>query len=188
MTDFDQQVAQYQVEWRSKNIANQKWGEQNRVKRPWILPKEIWEEGLWPGIRSSSDHPLAAYLEKYDVEKHDGVHNLKSSWVLCANLYFPFQRDKELLVGFLKDHVSKDIKSVEAIELEYAEKSPLNPTTLLGEPDKGKRGKHQTSPDVAFLVTTDNGGRGLILTENKFTEHSFYECSGRDKKYGNPDP
>ena len=56
-----------------------------------------------------------------------------------------------------------------------------------GEP-QGKRGANQTSPDIAFIVTLKTGGRGLILTENKFTEHSFYPCSGRKKKYGNPDP
>ena len=29
-----------------------------------------------------------------------------------------------------------------------------------------------------------NGGIGIILTEVKFTEHSFYRCSGRDTKNG----
>ena len=35
-----------------------------------------------------------AFLKKSDVQKHDGVHNLKSSWMQCANLYFPFRNDK----------------------------------------------------------------------------------------------
>jgi len=187
-TNFDKQVEEHQVKWRAGNISNQDWGKQNGVRRAWLLPKGMWEEGLWPGIRSSSPHSLPAYLEKYDVEKHDGVHNLKSSWMLCANLYFPFQKDTEMLAGFLKEHVSPDIKRVDAVELEYAEEPPLDPTTLLGEPAKGKRGKHQTSPDVAFVVTTQNDGKGIILTENKFTEHSFYDCSGRKPEHGNPAP
>lgn len=48
----------------------------------------------------------------------------------------------------------------------------------------------QTSPDLAFHV---NGGKGLILIENKLTEHSFYRCSARaktgsDKRSANPNP
>lgn len=184
MSDFDAYVQSQQVNWRLKNIACKEHGEQNGRKRAWILPKELWEEGLWPGIRNGSAHSLPDYLEKNDIDKHDGAHNLKSSWVLCANLYFPFQCDLKTLAGFLNAKVFGHVKSVDKIELEYAEEPPLDPTTLLGEPESGKRGKNQTSPDVAFIV---NGYKGLILTENKFTEHSFYECSGRKKEYGNPD-
>jgi len=184
MSDFDKYVQKQQIDWRKKYVKCQRQGRQNGKKRPWILPKELWEEGLWPEIRSGSKHSLPDYLEKNDIDKHTGVHNLKSSWILCANLYFPFQRDGDMLAGFLKENVCSLIQSVDRIELEYAEEPPLAPTNLLGEPDSGKRGKNQTSPDVAFVV---NGHKGLILTENKFTEHSFYECSGRKKKYGNPD-
>ena len=67
-------------------------GEQLGRRRSWILPRDLWEEGLWPGIRTGSDNPLTAYLEKNKVQKHGGVHNLKSSWVLCANMYFPLWR------------------------------------------------------------------------------------------------
>jgi len=103
--------------------------------------------------------------------------------MLCANLYFPFGEDKQLLSGFLNKSVSDKISTVDRIELEYSEGGELNPAELLGEP-QGTRGANQTSPDVAFIV---NGGRGLVLTENKYTEHSFYPCSGRKAKYGNPD-
>lgn len=184
MSDFDTYVQEQQVKWRLRHIDCQEQGEQNGKKRPWILPKERWEEGLWPKIRSGSKHSLPDYLEKNDIDKHIGVHNLKSSWILCANLYFPFQCDSEVVAGFLREKVCSLIESVDKIELEYAEEPPLDPITFLGERNSGKRGKNQTSPDVAFIV---NGHRGLILTENKFTEHSFYECSGRKKKYRNPD-
>lgn len=185
MKDFNACIQEQQVTWRSKHIDNQELGDQNGKKRPWILPKELWEEGLWFGIRNGSSHSLPSYLKQNNVDKHYGVHNLKSSWVLCSNLYFPFQRDTEMLAGFLREKVCPLVESVDIIELEYAEGEPeLAPPALLGEPDSGKRGKNQTSPDIAFVV---NGNSGLILTENKFTEHSFYECSGRKKKYNNPD-
>jgi len=185
---FDKSLEAYQVVWRRAHIADQRQGTQNGRSRPWVLPSELWEKGLWPGIRSGSAHSLPAYLAEKRVEKHKGVHNLKSSWMLCANLYFPFGRDKGLpiLAGFLKVHVSPRIEAVEAVELEYEEAPPLDPQTLLGEPEGGQRGANQTSPDVAFLVRTA-GGKGLVLTENKLVEHSFYPCSGRKPQKRNPD-
>jgi hypothetical protein len=77
-----------------------------------------------------------------------------------------------LLAGFPCARVSPHIRAVVGVELEHAEPAPLDPQTLLGEPGSGKRGANQTSSDVAFIVTTERG-RGLILTENKLSEHHF---------------
>jgi len=177
MTDFDNQIEVQQIAWRKKSITSKEMGVQNGKERPWILPQHLWMEGLWDGIKKT----LPAYLEQEHVQRHKGCHNLKSSWMLCANLYFPFREDLPLLASFLKTHVDPAIETVDKIELEYAEEGCLCPSKLLGEPE-GSRGANQTSPDIAFIV---NGGKGLVLTENKYTEHSFYECSGR--KYS-PDP
>jgi hypothetical protein len=192
MSTFDAQMTQHQVLWRSANIMSKDWGWQNGKQREWILPAELWEEGLWRGIRSGSNHSLPDYLCSNRVQKHMGVHNLKSSWMLCANLYFPFgasDQGRRLLAGFLREQVRPEIRSVDAVELEYAEPGDLHPSLLLGERGGG-RGARQTSPDIAFLV---NGGRGLVLTESKFVEHSFYRCSARvwdgsRERPGNPDP
>jgi hypothetical protein len=194
MNDFNDYMSDYQVAWRQGHDLPAEWGSWQRKHYPWILPYALWEEGLWPDIRSGSTHSLPDYLRRNRVQKHQGVHNLKSSWVLCANLYFPFrasEEDRSLLAGFLRAHVSPDIQSVDAVELEYAEAedSPLHPSHLLGE-QGGSRGAGQTSPDVAFLV---NAGRGLVLMENKFVEHSFYGCSARrrdgsEARPGNHDP
>jgi len=186
MDDFNHRMEEDQVEWRKHHIANKQPGSQNRKSRQWILPKEIWEEGLWDGIRGSSDHPLPRYLHDNKVQKHGGAHNLKSSWILCANLYFPFQLDLPMLATFLREHVATEIRSVEAVELEHEEPQPLDPQTLLGESESGGRGANQTSPDVAFRVRTATG-LGLVLTENKLVEHSFYPCSGRKAEVKNPD-
>ena len=183
---FNADVAAHQAEWRKHHVRTKEVGSYNGFTRPWILPVSAWEEGLWPGIRGGSSCSLPDYIARTGVQKHLGVHNLKSSWVLCANLYFPFRQDPQMLSGFLGAHVSSNIASLERLELEYAEDPPLDPTALLGE-RQGKRGAHQTSPDIAFIVSLTGGDRGLILTENKFTEHSFYECSGRKKENGNPD-
>jgi len=188
MKSFDVFMNEHQTSWRKSNISDKRHGYQNGHQRPWILPKHLWEEGLWPQLRTdSSDKNIIVkdYLKKWKVQRHTGTHNLKSSWIQCANVYFPFRRDPDLLLGFLKEKVSSDIISVDSIDLEYALDPPLDPHTLLGEP-KGKRGSGQTSPDLAINVSTKTG-KGLLLIENKLTEHSFYSCSGRKKDYGIPD-
>lgn len=173
---FDHEMEAHQTEWRVCQVASTEHGKQLGRRRSWILPEELWEKGLWPGIRSDSDNSLSKYLDDKAIQKHTGVHNLKSSWVLCANLYFPFRDSadgRDLLASFLKRHVDEDISSLEDIELEYAECGELHPSKLLGE-GGGGRGANQTSPDLGLKV---NGGHGLVLVEVKFTEHSFYECS-----------
>lgn len=69
---------------------------------------------------------------------------------------------RELLAGFLGEVVASEIRTVDALYLEYAEEGDLCPTVLLGEPG-GQRGSGQTSPDLAFHV---NGRRELILIAN----------------------
>jgi len=112
------------------------------------------------------------------VKAHDGVHNLKSSWVQCANIYFPFSQSdlgRELMAGFLTKYVSSAIRSVDSIDLEYEDDDRnLRPNRLLGE-EGGSKGANQTSPDLGILV---NGKTGLVFVENKLVEHSFYPCSG----------
>ena len=192
MESFDRWMSLHQTEWRKANVASTELGRWRGRQYPWILPEGAWEEGLWPSIRTGSEELLPAYIERSGVQKHEGVHNLKSSWILCANLYFPFRASadgKALFASFLKHHVAEEIDSLEAIDLEYAGDGGLHPSRLLGE-EGGTRGANQTSPDLGLLV---NEGRGLVLIENKFTEHSFYECSawrrqGSSRRLGNPDP
>ena len=192
MRNFDQWMTLHQIEWRKAKVESKEWGSWAGRQYPWILPEESWEEGLWLGIRTGSDNSLPAYLENSSVQKHGGVHNLKSSWVHCANLYFPFRGSadgKALFASFLKQRVAVEIASLEEIELEYAEDGELHPSRLLGE-EGGTRGANQTSPDLGLLI---NRGQGLVLVENKLTEKSFYECSawrhkGSSRRSGNPDP
>lgn len=182
MNDFDREMNRHQVQWRGVrgHVETTTWGTQNGKEYEWILPPKEWEQGLWSDLRTGTNASLKGYLTDNKIQKHIGAHNLKSSWILCANLYFPFRASEEgrnLLASFLREHVDPSIETVDDLQLEYAEDpdSPLHPSPLLGETGGG-RGAGQTSPDIAFLV---NGGRGLILTENKFVEHSFYPCSAR---------
>ena len=178
MSTLDDQMSQWQKTWRRHFVSTPEAGIQNKKKCMSILPEKNWWEGLWPGIRRGEENDLEAYLDRSGVKKHRGVHNLKSSWVLCANLYFAHKVDTTVIGGFLAGHLDEDIVGVEALELEWAEDDPLDPASLLGE-SGGVRGVNQTSPDVAFVVRLRSGGRGLVLTEVKFTEHSFYRCPGR---------
>ena len=192
MNSFDQWMKDHQTEWRKEQVASKEPGEWKGRPYAHILPEGLWEEGLWPGIGSRSDNSLLAYLRRTCVQKHKFAHHLNSSWMLCANLYFPFRATLEsraLFASFLKHHVAEEISSLEEIELEYAEDCELHPSRLLGE-EGGKRGANQTSPDLGLLM---NGGRGVVLVEIKLTEHTFYECSawrhkGGSRRPGNPDP
>ena len=192
MPSLSEQMNDHQVAWRRRNATSKEMGTWRKKPYPWILPRDLWEEGLWPGIRTGSKNALTVYLKQARVQKHSGVHNLKSSWMLCANLYFPFRnscRDRDLLGSFLRHHVAPQIESLDAIELEYSGNGELHPSSLLGEAG-GSRGAGQTSPDLGLLV---NGGRGLVLVESKFTENDFSACSARKRKGsverpGHPDP
>ena len=189
---FDEGMKLHHTKWRQAHIAFTEQGLWRGRPYPWYLSKNLWEEGLWIGIRSASDNPLPAYLAHESVQKHEEAHSLKSSWVMCANLYFPCRASPEgrnLLASFLKKHVADEIDSLESMELEYEGEGELHPSPLLGE-RRGTRGANQTSPDLGLSV---NGGRGLVLVESKFTEHHFYRCSALHAKGGrgrpkNPDP
>lgn len=183
---FDAVVEDAQFAWREKHIATRDQGSQNGKTRCWILPWKCRQHGFWRGIQRGTPNDLEAYLRSEKVQPHVGIHNLKSSWVLCANVYFAHRQNPALLARFLASRVDSLITDVEELQLEWAAEAPLDPHTLLGE-RKGRRGSGQTSPDVAFVVRLRGGGRGLVLTEVKFTEHSFYPCTGRKSKYGNPD-
>jgi hypothetical protein len=148
------------------------------------------EKTIWLQLEKN----LETYLIKENVQHHTGVHNLLSSWVLCSNLYFGTyinDKFKELFRQFLEKKLGERIDIINEIHLEFALPGNLSPANLLGEPD-GKRGSGQTSPDVAVSFTTD-GKKGLLLIECKYTEHSFYNCSGRKRKtnsglISNPNP
>jgi hypothetical protein len=198
--DFSTSQKIQMVAWRKVNILtkevfqskNSKTGES--ITHSYIIPKNLWKETIWSGIRD--DSKLQKYLRDNKIQAHTGTNNLVSSWVNCANLYFPIRENeslKHLMLEFLKQKISDSIVKIEEVELEFAfpEEDELSPTNLLGELG-GSRGSGQTSPDVAFKVITKIG-KGLVLTECKYTEHSFYGCSARkvDNKLvriNNPDP
>lgn len=179
-----------QPEWDDEEKSKDKWGIYKGKPYPQII-KEDWKRLLWEGIQIQINEYL---IKNNNIQKHSGVKNLLSSWNVCANLYFPANFDnrfKDALLCFLKSKLNKDIISLEKVELEFGLKGELSPAILLGE-QGGNNGSGQTSPDVAFTVRTKTG-TGLILTECKYTEHSFYRCSARrikdrGDKPGNPHP
>lgn len=181
MTAFRDAMYAEQMAWKVRHLPHVReagWW----MGRPYdhILPLRASAENLWPGLRDGGVRPLERWLAAHDVQPHKGRDNLLSSWTLCANLYFPFGASpgaRAVLAGFLRAQTGLPVARVRAVELEYALPAPHDPGTLLGEQD-GKRGANQTSPDVAFEVTLDDGREALVLTEVKFVEHSFYDCSG----------
>ena len=179
-TPFDKQAESYQIYWRKKyNLAKGKWGWQNKVQREHILPTSQWLLGLWQPIRN----PLDEYIRVSGIQPNTGKHNLKSSWTQCANLFIPFRYHpdmKRIFAGFLSQQLALRVTDIEALELEYAAPGNLEPRRLLGEVG-GMRGSMQTSPDMVVLFGCEDGKSGIYLIENKYTEHSFYNCSGAKK-------
>jgi hypothetical protein len=182
--EYRQAQIELQLAWREKqkNISKE-FGYQNGNKYPHIVPKTEWIKTIWDQLQED----LIIYLEKEGIQRHTGSHNLLSSWVFCSNLYFAaIMNDsfRELFRQFLEMKLAIIIEKIDEIQLEFVLGGKLNPKILLGEPG-GKKGTRQTTPDLAVVFTT-NGKKGFILVESKYTEHSFYDCSGRkaDKERG----
>lgn len=188
MGQFREAMLEQQLKWRKINLP---WitenGIQNGRKYEHILPRKNKIENFYPPIRSGLFEDGVGYIEKNKIQPHTGIHNLLSSWVLCANLYWPFRNADgfKILGEYLSYYTGIDIYKIEAMELEYEEEA-LSPQEVLGE-DVGIRGSGQTSPDLAIKFSTKNAQSGILLIESKFTEHSFYSCSGYNKtKPGKP--
>jgi hypothetical protein len=181
LTVFRDTMHADQLAWRARRLEHVRGrGRWQGREYDHILPADAANLNLWSGLRPGGVRSLDAWLVENRVQAHKGRDNLLSSWTLCANLYFAFGASSEgraLVASFLRARVGLPVREVSAVELEYALRAPLDPGTLLGEHD-GKRGANQTSPDVAFEATLDDGRSALVLTEVKFVEHSFYDCSG----------
>jgi hypothetical protein len=183
--NFREQQKENQINW-WKNHSSQlqwenekeKWGKHGDNSYSHITKVDL-PDLLWEGIAEE----LPKYIKDNQITVHSAFKHLNSSWVAAANLYFPARSNpdfRKLLLDFLRSNISTDIIDVVDVELEFALEGDLSPERLLGEIG-GSRGSGQTSPDVTFIVTTKRD-KGLILTECKYTEDSFYRCSARRKK------
>ncbi len=177
---FDKQAECHQISWRRRHkLLQGKLGWQNGVQREHILPAAEWIAGVWQPIRNE----LKQYILVSRIQPNAGKHNLKSSWTQCANLFFPFRSHPQMtssLQGFLTQELGLKVTHIEDLELEYAAPGKLEPKRLLGELG-GSKGSGQTSPDIAIIFGCADSKSGIYLIENKYTEHSFYDCSGAKK-------
>lgn len=186
MASFKSKMLTFQISWKNNHLPHiilQGW--QNGHQYEHILPRINEEENFYPPIRSLLFNKPNGYLSTSHVKPHTGIHNLLSSWVCCANIYWPFNNTegKILLSEYFKAQTNLDIETIQSVELEYEDDDlDLKPSKLLGEENKGIRGSGQTSPDLAIVFKTKDGEDGILLIECKFTEHSFYICSGFKKK------
>jgi len=190
MKKFKEIMKEHQINWRKAVIPHIKGnGWQNGRSYEHILPHKFKEYNFYPGIRQE----LFLYIDDNQIKPHTGIHNLLSSWAVCSNFYWPFNNKSgfDLLKKYLNSKMSFRIKTITAMDLEYMDKDiELSPSALLGE-DSGMRGSGQTSPDLAIRFITEDNKKGILLIESKFTEHSFYQCSGYSKtkpdRPNNPD-
>ena len=185
MKKFKQQMRDYQETWRQKHLPSiTENGWHNGRQYVHVLPKESFLHNFYPPIQHELFDKTTGYIDRKSIQTHTGIHNLLSSWALCANMYWAFNNPEgfNLLAQYLRDKTDIDIQQVTGMELEYEEQDDpdLLPQALLGE-NSGSRGSGQTSPDLAIKFNTKEGRKGIFLIESKFTEHSFYGCSGYKK-------
>ncbi len=92
---------------------------------------------LWPGLRDGCARPLERpWPHAHNAQPRKVRHSPLSSWVLCADLYLPFEASPEArvaLADFLRVQTGLSIAEVIKVELEYALPNPLNSGTSLGE-------------------------------------------------------
>jgi hypothetical protein len=161
-----------QRDWRKsqENISKEN-GIYKGKSYDYIIPEGEWQETIFPKLKED----LRSYLKEKNIEPHEGAHDLLSSWILCANLYFGTRINdndnfKELFRQFLKEKLSLQIDKIDDIDLEYTPTGKLSPKEILGEYGENRH----TRPDIAVHI---NDKEGLILGESKYTEKSFYDCS-----------
>ncbi len=68
MPSFDKWMKARQAKWRRTRLTSQEHGKWGIRLYAHILPKDLWEEGLWPGIGSESENSLLAYLQRTGVQ------------------------------------------------------------------------------------------------------------------------
>ena len=84
MTDFKKKQIALQLAWRNTQGFSPEHGFQNKKEYPYIISKREWTKTVWDPIRKD----LLKYLKEQNIQHHSGTHNLLSSWILCANLYY----------------------------------------------------------------------------------------------------
>jgi len=173
---FDRRVRESQVRWRTAYLPHiPERGTFGGDEYDHILPAERWMAHVWPEIEMR----LTEYLNSTGVKPHTYRNHLNSSWVLAANLFFPFAvlpGGHELLGAVLAQELHLPVASLLSVDLEFADDPPRDQATLLGE-TRGSRGANQTSPDVGIRYQDHDGHQCLVLIEVKYTESDFQTCS-----------
>lgn len=131
--DFRQAMISRQMRWRRAELPEvTENGRQNGKEYEHILPWKERQKNFFPQVRDD----LSGYLKENSIQAHTGIHNMLSSWALCANVYWPFRSESgyALLKEFLNQYLDGVIKTINSIELEYQDEDPfLSPQKLLGE-------------------------------------------------------
>ena len=49
MPSLSEFMHRHQIEWRESNVLSTDMGKWRGDPHPWIVPRNLWEEALWPG-------------------------------------------------------------------------------------------------------------------------------------------
>ncbi len=176
MSDFVQRMRKTVTDYKENVLGVSEQGTYQGKPYSHILPEDKRPLNLWQGIREDA----VAYFTAESISWHRDSHNLLSSQALCVNLFFPLHEELELLTGFFSSRIS-GLAQVKKVHFEY-----IGPEGTDYLREGGSRGRNRTSADIALEWDGEDGTRGVLLLEFKFTESEFGRCGGA-KSNGNTD-
>src|SRR2546423_240296 len=94
--------AEFKVRSQYFSLAARAPGVYRKAARPFVLPRDLARENLFPGIRE----PAPQFFAKHKIKWHDGQaggpsNHLCDSQVCCVNFLFPFATQPEALADLL---------------------------------------------------------------------------------------
>lgn len=173
MQEFDKRMREQQARYKTVTLGITAQGKWRGKEYPHILPEDKWDLNLWDGIRKEAQF----YFNDNNIGWHKDKHNLLSSQIMCANIFFPLKQHLDVLKPWLSNHFH-DVGNVVDLDFEY-----IGPKGKNYFNENGGRGQNRTSSDVSITWLDSAKRKNMLLLEFKFTESAFGECG----KQNNPD-
>ena len=151
-------------------------GVYRKALRPFVLPRDLARENLFPGIREAAPR----FFAQHKIKWHDGQagnpsNHLCDSQVCCVNFLFPYAKEPNALADLLDPVIPNLRKMLPVEDDQYVTFEWIGEKDYLGEKDAARnkrrsRGANCTSADAAVLIELRGGGRQMVLIEWKYTE------------------
>ncbi len=138
---------------------------------PHVLPEDAWSLNLWREIA----YDAIKHFAQSEIVWHPSKHNMLSSQVLCANIFYP-----------LREHLNVIHTWMQSCQLDVGEVVDLNFNFVSHKNYLHERDDRGLPPIADLSITWVDMAkrRNLLLLSFKFAEANLGECSPA----GNPNP